>query len=147
MIRDGKPEDIPDIVRMAEDFWQHTAYEESFDAETVEGMALYCIDSGLMAVLEIAGKVCGFCCGVKGPLLANKNIFTGSEIAWWVDKDHRGGRNSIGLLKGIEQRAKAAGCKYWHMMFMESSMPETVERIYRKMGYSKVETSYMKRLA
>lgn len=145
MIRNGELNDIPRIVEMAREFWRHTIYDEEFEPESVEGMSKLCIEQGLMVVLEIDGHVCGFCCGVKGPLLASAKSFIGTEIAWWVDEDHRSGRNGIGLLIAIEKAAKEQGCRYWNMAFMESSMPESIEKIYLKMGYKKAETYYSKR--
>lgn len=144
MIRAGTVEDFPEIVRMAREFWKHTIFDEPFCADSVEGMAAHCMDQGLFAVLEIKGKAAGFACGIKGGLLANVYVTTGTEVAYWVDPEHRRGRNGIALLKGLEDMAKEHGVKYWSMIFMQSSMPETVEQIYLKMGYNKSETSYTK---
>jgi len=147
MIREGKINDIPSIVRMAQEFWKHTKYPDApFCPNMVAGMAEHCIDNNMMAVVEIDGKVCGFCCGIKGPLLASPNYFIGTEIAWWVDEEHRSGRNAIGLLKKMEKLAKEAGCIQWNMVFMYSSMPDFVEGMYEKMGYEPYEKSYGKRL-
>lgn len=144
MIRAGESKDIPVIIRMAEDFWQHTIYDEDYEPEMVDGMTQMCIDQGLMAVVEIDEQVVGFACGVKGPLLANSQVLCGTEVAWWVDPEHRGGRNGVTLLKFLENMAKSQGVKYWTMIFMESSMPETVKGMYSKMGYVKNEESHTK---
>ena len=147
MIRAGETSDIPAIVEMARQFWQHTQYDDDYQPEAVEGMSQACIDSGLMSVLVVDDKVEGFACGLKGPLLANFDVLAGVEVAWWVNPDHRAGRNGIALLKHIEKAAKDAGLKYWSMIFMQSSMPDAIEQIYIKMGYKKAETTYTKRLA
>ena len=145
MIRAGKEKDMPDIVRMARDFWQHTQFkDEEYQPEMVEGMAKACMDQGLMCVYESAGEVHGFACGIAGPLMANMDVISGTEMAWYVDPEHRGGKAGIGLLKELESMAKAAGCKYWTMIFMQSSMPAQVEGMYKKMGYNLQETSYTK---
>lgn len=146
MIRDGVEADIPEIVRMAEEFWKHTQFDDPFEAEMVEGMAAECMSQGLMVVLELNGGVKGFCCGVKGPLLANSQIYSGTELAWWVDEDARSSGGGVELLRTIEEKAKEGGCKYWTMLFMQTSMPESIEKIYLKMGYNLAETSYTKRL-
>lgn len=146
MIRVGTYGDVDSIVNMAREFWAHTHYDDEYQPEAVEGMAKACIDAGLMSALVVDDNVVGFACGLKGPLLANFDVMTGVEVAWWVDKDHRGGRNGIALLKHIEGLAKKEGLKYWSMIFMESSMPAEIEGIYRKMGYNKAETTYTKRL-
>ncbi len=144
MIRAGTEEDYDDIVRMAREFWSHTIYDETFCEDSVKGMSKVCMDQGLFAVLEIKGVVAGFACGIKGGLLANVNVVTGTEVAWWIDPDYRKGHHGAALLRGLEKMAKDEGVKYWSMVFMESSMPQTVEKIYNIMGYNKSETSCTK---
>jgi len=146
MIRDGLEKDIPDIVRMAEEFWRHTQFDDAYDPIMVECMAQECMRQSLMKVLVTDKGVQGFICGIKGPLMASGDIYSGTEIAWWVDPDARKGNGGIELLNAIEGAAKAAGCKYWTMVFMASSMPDEIEKIYQNRGYTLAETSYTKRL-
>lgn len=143
MIRQGEPGDIDTIVNMACEFWAHTIYTEPCDPSTVADMAGACIENGMMAVLDIDG-VCGFACGVIGPLLGNRNVLTGTEIAWWVNPENRSGRNGVALLKFLESLAREKGVKYWNMAFMQSSMPEAVEGMYQKLGYERTEVVYTK---
>jgi N-acetylglutamate synthase-like GNAT family acetyltransferase len=144
MIRSGTTEDIPEIVEMAREFWKETIYKETFDPETVEAMSQLCIDQGLMCVVDIGGKLEGFACGVKGALLANSEVLSGTEVAWWVNPDHRQGKNGIGLLMALEKQAKEQGIKYWNMAYMQSSMPEKIEGIYKRLGYERAEVIYAK---
>ena len=142
MVRQGEARDLQDIVRMAREFWKHTIFDEEYDPYMVEAMAQNCMDQGLMAVLDIDDSVRGFACGVAGPLMASAEVLSGTEVAWWVDPEHRSGKNGIQLLIELEKMAKNQGVKYWSMIFMESSMPDKIEGIYQKMGYNKSETSY-----
>jgi N-acetylglutamate synthase-like GNAT family acetyltransferase len=145
MIRKGTYSDIPKIIEMATKFWADTIYDEECEPESVDHLSRVCIDQGLMVVLDLDG-VCGFACGIKSPLMASSKAFMGVEVAWWVEPEHRAGRNGLRLLKSLEASAHDAGIKYWNMLFMESSMPDTVEKIYQKMGYNRNETTYIKRL-
>lgn len=147
MVRIGEHDDIDDILSMSCEFWKHTIYDDPIDPETIEEMAKGCINNGLMAVLEIDGGVYGFACGLKGALLGNCHIPVGIEVAWWVDPEHRSGRNGISLLLKLEQLAKDKNIKYWNMAYMESSMPREVAQIYEKMGYKKTEVIYSKELS
>ena len=144
IVRTGEEKDMDSIVEMAREFWKHTGYDEEYCPDTVYAMASLCLNQGLLSVLEIEGTVNGFACGIKGSLLANSNVSTGTELAWWVNPEHRKGRNGINLLKHLEYQAKKAGIKYWNMLFMESSMPLIIEGIYQKMGYNKAEVYYTK---
>lgn len=143
MIRSGDERDIPAIESMSREFWKQTIYnDDEYCSATVTLMIRMCIDTSMLSVLEIDGEVVGFACGVIGGLLANASVKTGTELAWWVDEKHRRGRNGIALLKHIEGLAKKAGIKYWNMVYMESSMPESIKAIYEKMGYQRSEVVY-----
>lgn len=142
MVRDGNKDDLPAVVEMAREFWQHTMYAEPFDADYVELMASMAIDHGLLAILELDGVIEGFTAGLKAPLLACADVLSGTEIAWWVNPSARKGRNGIALMQHIEQMAKAQGVKYWNMIVMESCQPEVGAAIYERLGYKKSETSY-----
>lgn len=143
MVRAGTQEDFETIIDMAAEFWGQTVYSaEPFCRDTVRDMVQLGHDTGILSVVEIAGEVVGFACGIKGGLLGNRAIMSGTELAWWVNPEHRNGRNGIRLLQHIEKLAKLAGIKYWNMVFMESSMPATVEQIYIRMGYFRNEVVY-----
>lgn len=142
-VRAGNYSDIPRIIEMSEVFWEKTIYEEPIDPASIENTALSCIENNMMAVLDIEGAK-GFACGVVSPLLGNNSVLAGTEIAWWVEPDYRKGSYGIKLLKLIESLAKDAGVKYWSMVFMESSMPDDIKRIYEALGYELNETTYTK---
>lgn len=146
MIRQATEDDIPAILIMCSNFWKHTAYEEAFDSDEAEDMVYLAMDHGLLAVVDDVGEhgLVGFVAGIKGPLMAAKNVLTGTELAWWIEPGHRKGRKGIELMLYIEKLAKMQGIKYWNMISMESSAPETANRIYERLGYTKTETSYTK---
>jgi len=50
----------------------------------------------------------------------------------------------VDLIFQMEQRIKDRGVKYWNMAKMESSMPETIDRLYSKLGYIESESMYTK---
>jgi len=144
MIRRGCESDLNQVVELAREFWKHTIYDDAFCEDTVYVMANISLGQNLLSILEINSNVVGFACGIKGTLLANCEVLTGTELAWWVSPEHRQGRNGIGLMRHLEGLAKSSGIKYWNMMFMESSMPDAIEAIYKKMGYKKSEVAYTK---
>lgn len=144
LIRSGTEADFESIIDMASNFWERTIYNEDFCEDTVQGMLSVCLDQELLSVVENDGVLVGFACAFKGGLLGNSAIATGTELAWWVEPDHRGGKNGISLLKHLEDLAAKAGIKYWNMAFMCSCMPDIVEDIYKKMGYVKSEVIYTK---
>ena len=145
MIRPGTARDIPVVVSMAEDFWQETIYrDEEFQPSFVSAMIQRSLDDELCVVYEYEDKVIGFVCGVKGPILANEDVFAGTEIALWVEPDYRGSGAGRALIEAIEARAKECQIKYWNMVYMEASMPDEVRGLYKSMGYRLNESLYTK---
>jgi N-acetylglutamate synthase-like GNAT family acetyltransferase len=144
MIRLATEDDFPAIIELCREFWTHTQFSEDFDAEHCLGMVKLSHDHELLAVLVVNDIVQGFCAAVKSFLLASTQAMTATELAWWVNPDHRGGKNGVVLLQFMEQLAKDQGIKYWSMVSMESSMPETINRMYERLGYTKSETIYTK---
>lgn len=144
MIRQATIEDFDIILDMAKKFWQSTIYEEEFDRDHTKKVVGLAFDHGLIAVIEQKEGVVGFVGGVKSPLLANPNVMMGTELAWWVEPEYRKGGEGIKLMKFIEKLAKEQGVKYWVMVAMESSDPETAAKIYERLGYEKTESSYVR---
>lgn len=145
MIRSAEIDDFTAIELLAKEFWAHTRYEEDYQ----DGSALMYIqiayDHGLLLVSE-HDEITGFVAGCATPLMGANSVKSGTELAWWVKPEARNSRDGINLLKAIEQKAKDIGCKYWNMVAMESSMPEHIKRIYKRMGYEKTETTYIRGL-
>ena len=142
MIRHAVQDDTPDLLRMAERFWAQTDYKVPFDADSIIKIINMSIEQGLCLVLDIDGVV-GFVAGISFPLMANNFYTIGAELAWWVDEDHRSGRNGKNLLLAIEKEARKR-VDFWTMMNLESLNPETAERIYLNAGYKKTESTYLK---
>lgn len=143
VIRTAVEGDIPEILEMCAHFWSETIYDEPFDPDYTVNMVKLSLDHELLAVVDLNGVV-GFVAGIKSPLLGNGDTLTGTELAWWIEPEHRKGRLGIDLMRYIEKLAKIQGVKYWNMISMESSAPEVANRIYERLGYSKSETSYTK---
>lgn len=143
MIRQAIDCDIPDILRMAADFWKHTDYSEPFDHAHVANAVQNCMSQGLVAVIDENGLV-GFCAATMFPLLGSIGAMMATELAWWIDPNHRKGRKGLELMRFMESLARERGVKYFNMIAMESSSPETAEKIYLRTGYRKAETTYTK---
>lgn len=144
MIRRAFESDFGSIVELSREFWKSTMFEEPFEADHTLKMVEMAYEHGLLAVLEADGVVEGFAAGVSSFLLGSTQAKCGTELAWYLSPDHRRGKNGVALLQFMEQLAKEQGIKYWNMASMQSSMPEYVNRLYEKMGYTHSETTYTK---
>ena len=147
MIRLANEGDFEKILDMSENFWENTIYKAPFDREHTKISVKMSFDHGLLSVFEKDdNNVVGFIAIIKYPLLASASVLAATEMAWWVEPEHRNGRGAINLLLFSEQQAKLQGVKYLTMVSMESSNPIISERIYQRLKYSKSETSFTKEL-
>ena len=144
MIREATLTDVEKILDLSAEFWATTQFTEAYDRDHTRLMVNVCLDQGLLAVLVVDGDIVGFIAGIKSFLLASQQALMATELAWWVDPEHRKGSSGLKLLKFMEKLAQKQGIKYWSMVSMECSSPETAEKIYLSMGYKKSETNYMK---
>lgn len=143
MIRLATEDDFESILDMSAKFWLQTQYDEEFDRDHTLIMVEASCSLGLLAVCEIDGVNVGFCAAIKSFILGNRTEFA-IEIGWWLDPEHRKGKNGIALLRFMEKLVQEQRIKYWTMVSMESSMPEVVGRMYESEGYVRSETSYTK---
>lgn len=143
MIRLAREDDFDQVLDLCAAFWLETCYDEKFDRDHTLNLVKMAYDHGLLAVLDLDGVV-GFTAAVKSPLMGSPDAFMGTELAWWINPEHRKGRNGLKLMKFIEDLAFNAGVKYWNMVSMQSSSPETANKIYEKMGYTLNEMVYTK---
>jgi GNAT superfamily N-acetyltransferase len=146
MIRLATKDDYNALDKMCFEFWEHAPYDVAYKAGSAINTFDLCLSQGLLFVAEINQEIIGFTAGIAVPLLGNMDVLHGTELAWWVAPEHRGGTAGIKLLKRLESAAKEKGCVYWSMAFMETSMPSVVKKMYEKLNYELKETSYGKRL-
>jgi GNAT superfamily N-acetyltransferase len=144
MIRVAEEKDFQSILDMSSRFWLETQFSEPFEADHTIHMVRMAYDHGLLAVVDVDGECVGFCAGVKSFILGSTKAMCATELAWWLNPEHRGGKNGVALLQFMEGLVKEQGIKYWTMVSMQSSMPDQVGRMYERMGYKHSETSYTK---
>lgn len=144
MIRCGREEDFEQILTLCARFWQETEFDDAFENDQALFMLKLSHEHGILAVVEIDGEIVGFSAGIKSPLLGNGQVFSGVELAWWINPEHRKGTLGSKLFDFMENLAKDAGVKYWCMISLQSSMPEKVNTFYERKGYHLTEMTYMR---
>ena len=145
MIRKARPEDAARICELVGHFLTQTTYRAVLPHKPANVAALVAqvLDSGCILVAEADGVIVGFLAGL--PLeepVAGLRMF--DELAWWVEPTHRGG-SLVGpkLLRTAERWAKQ---KNLQLCKMVAPAGTNVGAFYRRMGYTEVETSWIKRL-
>lgn len=146
IIRRANENDIEKLLVLSESFYQVAGYKDiiPFCKESSREYVLISLDMGLISVAEHKGEVVGFVLGLAIPFIMNKEYLVGTELAWWMEPEHRKGSAGIKLLAHIEKSAKEMGCRMWSMMSLEGLEPEKIEKLYLSRGYKKTENTFTK---
>lgn len=91
----------------------------------------------LVIILAVGGMIIGFC---DSPPFSSDRMAT--ELAWWVDEDKRGSRDSLLLFKAYEDWALRVGAKIKQMAMLDDVTD--LSKFYEKQGYRPAERSYIK---
>ena len=97
MIRKANESDFPEILRMSANFWLNTQFDEPFEHEHTLKMVEMAFEHGLLAVVEINGEAVGFCAGIKSFIIGSTKAMCATELAWWIDPEHRAGKNGVAV--------------------------------------------------
>ena len=68
------------------------------------------------------------------------------EFLWWVHPVFRKTRLSIELVNGFEYWCKKVGVRHCILSNMDNEHSASVEKFYKKKGYIKAETTFVKEL-
>jgi GNAT superfamily N-acetyltransferase len=142
-IREAVLADIPHLVVMILHFIRSGEYGGHLDEnpDVIFDTMLQLIESeDAILLVEDKGKPVGTLGGLlfRHPL-SGQAFF--SELFWWIEPGLRG--NGRALPKQAEQWARERGATYSIMVSPE----ERVSRLYEKLGYTKLEEHYIKRLS
>lgn len=144
MIREATAADIPSILIISKQFGDEAPATHNCDLDKVEAMVRFCIydDNAVVYVMEIDGNIIGVIVGVVAEMWTSYDV-SATEVAWFVDKNYRG-RGALKLLRAFEDWAEWKEADYITVADIEGIA--NLEPLYKRKGYSKVETSYSKRV-
>lgn len=142
MIREADHDDIPDLVVMGLRFIRSSSYAgqigENPDA-LFDIMLRFIDDDDAILLVQGEGKPEGMIGGLVYSHPLSHQIFF-SELFWWVEPEHRG--NGLELPRQAEAWGKSAGATHSIMI----SPNDKTSRVYEALGYSRLETHYIKAL-
>ena len=133
------------VIDGMKDFVSRMDYHEFLPdtyEEVVEGLIrLVNLDPIEIWVAEYDGYIVGGIGMVYAPCIWNLKISIAEELFWWVSKDAPLS-TALRLLRHVNSKKAARGCKFMVFKSLTSS-PETLDKVYRRMGLRPTETSYM----
>lgn len=134
------PDDFDAVNKMALNFLEASPYKDLGDKEVTSKLVLDIISSVPNQRIIIFEDGVGFIAGAVTPFLLGTHTMA-TEIAWWVEPEHRGNGKGLDLLSAFEYWAtNVAQAKLISM----SSLDKKIEKYYKKNGYKLYERAYMK---
>lgn len=143
-IRRATVEDLPDLERLARQFYDETNVVRNFDiGRFVEVFTALMAGGDCVIFLADAGdKPFGALGAFKYKDAFSLAIFA-TELFWFVDPAQRG-FGGIRLFLEFERWAKESQCTEVRMVHLVDSMPDKLKHFYEAEGYTAAETHYRK---
>lgn len=101
---------------------------------------------GIVLVTEAHSVITGLLVGQLTSLWWNHKVVIATELAWWVDPEHRGGPAGIRLLEAFERWAGDAGANVVCLSDMVMDGVDVGALLGRR-GYRLIERSHVKEVA
>lgn len=144
MLRLAEERDLNDCIRMAKSFHSLSPFSAiEFSEEKSKELFFNYLSNprDLIIILACDDKPFGMIIGMRSELLFSETSIC-TEIAWWVDEDKRGSRDSLLLLQAYEDWSKRVGSKFTTMAMLDDS--KDLSRLYERLGYQQCERTFFK---
>jgi GNAT superfamily N-acetyltransferase len=136
---------------MARKFYETTPYHGvvDYDDSKMSDVIISLLENpteriAILAIDDKTGEPVGMLCGQVGETLFNRKRVA-SELAWWIDPDHRSSRVSIELINAFEYWAKhKARCEYVQLATVETDQVERISKFYNRKNYNIYERCFLK---
>jgi len=142
IIREAEERDVLDCLILIKNFAKESKQPFKFDTrktlETINN-SVNNISPVKFFVAELNSEVVGFISAIVYEQLFSRDK-TADELAWYVDKSHRGGTAAIRLLKAYEDWAKNNGVICINLSHIEDLTDLT--KLYNRLGYRKIEATF-----
>lgn len=148
MIRQANKFDMEAIVRMLKAYRDKAPAQflrDSSNQEHIEKLITNILAGAGFILLAIKDEdPVGMVVAAQHPNIWNPEVTQVSEIAFWVDEEHRGGKSAHRLLHAYIQQ-----CEEWKQenriqFFSLSKMVNSPDLSYEKFGFEKLEETWIK---
>ena len=148
MIRQANKFDMEAIVRMLKAYRDKAPAQflrDSSNQEHIEKLINNILAGAGFILLAIKDEdPVGMVVAAQHPNIWNPEVMQVSEIAFWIDEEHRGGKSAHRLLHAYIQQ-----CEEWKQenriqFFSLSKMVNSPDLSYEKFGFEKLEETWIK---
>lgn len=141
-VREATTSDVLSLVAMGSRFIAESSYAGKIknDVGAMTAAMEYLIGDENSTIFVLGDPLCGMIglINFSHPMSGEKYV---AEMFWWVEPEQRGGGKE--LLVHAENWAREHEAKYIQMIAPD----ERTESVYKRLGYTKVETHYQKEVA
>jgi GNAT superfamily N-acetyltransferase len=140
-IRDVRPEDAPGLAALLAELGYPDAVERIRERARVFAGA----DSSFVLVAERGGRLVGLASATVIPLLHEDGSWCRLSALVVAEGSRRGGVGRS-LVSAVEQRARAARCRYLEVTSGERPSREPAHRFYEALGLEQISRRYLREL-
>lgn len=148
MIKRANKFDINEIVRMLKAYRDNAPTKflrDSNNQEYIEKLLNNIIaGAGFILLATKEENVIGMVIAAQHPNIWNPDIMQISEVAFWVDKEHRGGKTAYRLFNAYIQQCEKLKEENCIHFFSVSKMNNSPNLSYDKFGFEKLEETWIK---
>jgi predicted acetyltransferase len=149
MIRQANKFDFPQIIEMLHQYKKESpikCLQNSNDEQYVLNLLnnIVALNSGFILVAEKETKIIGMIIAGIVPNIWNPIVKQCSEIAYWVNKDARGGTAAYRLIKTYIEECEKLKRQGTIQFFTISKMVNSPDLKYSKCGFEKLEETWVK---
>ncbi len=145
MIKEVELHELPIVAKVGEGFWSEGSLPGSIKSEIFIKNWTALIQNGMGRIFGLYQQ--GQFVGALGAIIMpdiNDGELTATECFWFVGKEHRG--VGVRLLLYFVKYAKEIGCVRVNMVHLFNEHANKLSKLYVKMGFSPIETHYVKSL-
>lgn len=145
-IRRATKDDAEALFVMARKFVAFAPYQDKATAtdDELRAVITYFTANATVFVAEKNGTAIGMLVAVLAPLWYAPSCNVATELAWWVEQEHRGGTAAIRLIQAYETWARNEQASMVTMSNLEVGDDNRVASMLNRMGYRMTEQSHTK---
>ena len=143
--RPGINDALENIPTLIQEFAKEIGFPEKPDNETIRQNTLKLWDNQItiLARDKQTNQLFGGMQAMVVPHIWNANVLASQEMFFYIMPQKRKGTLALRLLKRHNLLMGICGVKLSSLSMMSTS-PKSLERVYQKMGYSKLEATWLK---
>lgn len=145
-IRNATVFDAEKLAEIGKKFFDYSAFKDyvTYSKDSAEQAILKAMTQGCVFVAEKDNEIVGGIVGLITPFWFNANVKAATELAWFIDEDHRKGTVALRLYKTFEEWGYSNGADVFVMSDLVVDGETPAGKLFDKLGYSTVERAHIK---